>query len=86
MNLQPDNNELNGLVNYAAKGGGEIRAKVRDSTISFQSNDYQAFMEIGELDFKGELSSLVRLIRREIAQLNRHTKEKKDKTDAGDNR
>ena len=86
LNLQPDNDELNGLVNYAAEGGGEIRAKVRDSTLSFQSNDYQAVMEIGEMEFEGDLSSLVKLIRREIAQLNRHAKEKKDKTDAGDNR
>lgn len=86
LNLQADNKELSGLVNYAAQGGGEIRAKIKNSTLSFQSNDYQAFMEIGELEFNGDLSSLVRLIRREIAQLNRYVKEKKDKTDARQNR
>lgn len=72
LNLQQDNSELDGLVNYAAQGGGEIGIKLKDSKLAFRSNDFQMTLEIGEGELKGDLSSLVKLMR--------------DTTDDGDDR
>lgn len=71
LHLRQDNEELNGLVNYAAQGGGEISAKIKGSKLKFYSNDYHATMEIDELELKGDLDNLTRLIQDKIKTINR---------------
>ena len=63
LNLERRNTEIDGLVDYASKGGGEIRIAIKDAKIGYHSNDAQINIEIGELELKGNLQELVNTIR-----------------------
>lgn len=63
LKIQPNNTAIDGLVTYASQGGGEISVKTKGSRLGFCSNDYQKTIEIDELDYKGDLNSLIALIR-----------------------
>lgn len=63
LKLSQDNHELDGLVNYAAQGGGGIFVKVKGTKLGFDSNDFQLTLEIDDFQIKDSLESIINLIR-----------------------
>ena len=62
--LDRENRELEGLVDYTSKGGGEVRIKVKGSKIGYHSNDAQLNMEFSDLELQGNLTDLIAEIRK----------------------
>ena len=63
LKLSQDNHELDGLVNYAAQGGGGIFVKVKGARLGFDSNDFQLTLEVEDSQIKDTLENIITLMR-----------------------
>ena len=57
LNLERGNTEIDGLVDYASKGGGEIRISAKNVKIAYGSNDAQINAEIEDIELTGSLEN-----------------------------
>lgn len=70
LHLERENAEIDGLVNYTSKGGGEVQIKAKDTKIGYHSNDAQLNMEFTDLELNGNLQEIIAAIRNKISDGN----------------
>ncbi len=62
LNISENNKDIDGLVDYTAKGGGETKVKIRNSKSHFNTNDFQIKTEVSEIEMTGNLDELFTII------------------------
>lgn len=60
-NISKQNSNINGLVNYAAKGGGNIKMKVKSIRKQLNTNENPTIIEIRELDIEGAVEQVIKV-------------------------
>jgi hypothetical protein len=60
-NLKKSNKDINGLVEYASEGGGEVKLKIRGLRKRIKTSEYSVTLEIAEIDLEGTPEQVIKL-------------------------
>lgn len=60
-NINQDNKTINGLVEYSALGGGNIKLKVKGIRKQLSTAENPAFIEIREMDLEGQADQVIKM-------------------------
>lgn len=68
LDVSQENHGLVGLADYTSRGGGNAQIKIHNTKIMYKSDDYQAKIELNDLELTGNPDTILSILFERIAR------------------